>query len=700
MEGIRAFLLMLLVLLGAGVAPASTSGNAGPTAPVASQGVSQAAPVLSAVPAPPAPLVPAPAPATPVPQTPKGSAAPAFKVVPADQMANLGVSGSSAPFFRGGVRSRASAPSSTAPAPHLATASPNVALYNGLNKPGLNAAGISVTPPDSTGAIGPNNYVEMVNSSIAVYDRSLNLVSSATLDGFVGVPGAPYCDPQIQWDPAANRWLFAFLLCNLQTTVQYFVVGWSRTSDPSNLSAGGWCQIGVQPANPYLFDFPKLGHNSNYLIVGGNFYNESTPTSNPPFVTAAIAWIQLPANGDTTCPSVTVNGTSGPLKNGDGVTNTFTPVPVNTDSSATDGYVVSAYDPSGSNNQTPGARTKLAVWHLDSFGVLHPDADIVVTSYTFAASALQLGGGTTYVIDTLDARLTQAVGDPATGIWTQHTVNGPGGRSVVDWYEITVSGSVASLTQQGTVSSPTDFVFNGAISPRLDGQGADVFYNRSSSAIYPVIAAQTRLTSTAPGTMLPGELVLSSSSAADTDFSCNNPPGPPPIAPCRWGDYSAATPDPVQPNVVWGTNEFNTASGPTPAWADENFAVFGPVAPQAPTGVVARAGDQSAWVGWTPSSFDAGTPTTNYKLTAYVGPSPVATLTVAAPATAAIFKGLTNGTTYTFTVIAINLVGPSPESAHSNPVTPTRAVQQAPIASPPSRSPVNQAPPAPSPSPR
>jgi hypothetical protein len=107
---------------------------------------------------------------------------------------------------------------------------------------------------------------------------------------------------------------------------------------------------------------------------------------------------------------------------------------------------------------------------------------------------------------------------------------------------------------------------------------------------------------------------------------------------------------------------------------------------------VARAGDQSAWVGWTPSTFDPGTPTTSYKLTAYVGASPVATLTVTAPATAAIFKGLTNGTTYTFTLIAINVFGPSPESAPSNAVTPTRAVQQAPPGIAGTRSGVNQSP--------
>jgi hypothetical protein len=583
--------------------------------------------------------------------------------------------------------------SSTTPAPRVATASPNIALYNGLNKPGQTAASSGgYTPPDSTGAIGLNNYVEMANSSIAVYDRSLNLLSSTSLDAFIGQPlGVPLCDPQIQWDPTANRWLYAFLYCNTASTVQRLLLGWSKTSDPSNLTSAGWCQFAVIN-DPYLMDYPKLGHNSKYLIVGGNLYNESPPSTSPPFVSAGILWVAIPANGDTSC---TNPGSSGmaplPLKNGDGTTPTFTPVPVNTDSSASDGYVLSAYDPSGGNGVAGTPQSKLAVWHLDSVGVLHQDADISVNQYTWPFNAPQ--SGTSNQLDTLDGRLTQAVGDPVTGIWTQHTVNGTGNRSVVDWYELTFPGS--NPIQQGVVSSPTDFVFNAAISPTSDAQGAAIFYNRSSSSIFPVIAAQVRGAGTAANQMVPGELVLATSSAADGDFSCINSGG----ANCRWGDYSAATPDPVQTGVVWGTNEFNTAAGSTPAWSDENFALLVGT-PHAPTGVVARAGDQSAWVGWTPSTFDPGTPTTSYKVTAYVGAAAVATLTVTAPATAAIFKGLTNGTTYTFTVIAINVIGPSPESAHSNAVTPTRAVVQAPPGIAGTRSGVNQVSPAPSPPPR
>src|SRR2546426_3843804 len=55
------------------------------------------------------------------------------------------------------------------------TKGPRIAVFNGLNQPGLNATDNGInqgTPPDTTGSIGPNHYVETVNTEIAVYQRS------------------------------------------------------------------------------------------------------------------------------------------------------------------------------------------------------------------------------------------------------------------------------------------------------------------------------------------------------------------------------------------------------------------------------------------------------------------------------------------------------------------------------------------------
>jgi hypothetical protein len=96
-----------------------------------------------------------------------------------------------------------------------------------------------------------------------------------------------------------------------------------------------------------------------------------------------------------------------------------------------------------------------------------------------------------------------------------------------------------------------------------------------------------------------------------------------------------------------------------------------PVAPSAPTGVTATAGNGTAQVSWT-APGDGNSPITSYSITPETGSTtlPATVITGNPPATKATISGLTNGVTYTFTVTATNAVGTSPASAASNAVTP------------------------------
>jgi len=154
------------------------------------------------------------------------------------------------PVELGAAKIKAAAPPQTSPSqPATSTAPASAALFNGLNQPGLSAAdeGSGATPPDTTGAIGPTRYVELVNQMIGVYDRSnLSLLSSTDLASFVGVPaGVTSTDPQIQWDPQANRWLYAEI--GFATGNNYLVFGWTKTADPSDPTSG-WCHYGISTA--------------------------------------------------------------------------------------------------------------------------------------------------------------------------------------------------------------------------------------------------------------------------------------------------------------------------------------------------------------------------------------------------------------------------------------------------------------------
>ena len=94
-------------------------------------------------------------------------------------------------------------------------------------------------------------------------------------------------------------------------------------------------------------------------------------------------------------------------------------------------------------------------------------------------------------------------------------------------------------------------------------------------------------------------------------------------------------------------------------------------APSAPGAVVASASNAAATIAWTVPTADGGSPITSYTVSSYIGGVPTGLgVFVAAPATSVTMSGLTNGTTYTFSVHATNAVGSSPESAQSNAVTP------------------------------
>lgn len=89
--------------------------------------------------------------------------------------------------------------------------------------------------------------------------------------------------------------------------------------------------------------------------------------------------------------------------------------------------------------------------------------------------------------------------------------------------------------------------------------------------------------------------------------------------------------------------------------------------PSAPTEVTVTAGDGQATVSFTAPTDHGGSPITGYIVTSNPGK-----ITATGTGTTITVTGLTNGTTYTFTVRAINAAGNSADSTASNAVTPYR----------------------------
>ena len=95
------------------------------------------------------------------------------------------------------------------------------------------------------------------------------------------------------------------------------------------------------------------------------------------------------------------------------------------------------------------------------------------------------------------------------------------------------------------------------------------------------------------------------------------------------------------------------------------------VAPGAPTGVNTLAGDGQAVVSWTAPATDGGSSITSY--TVQVTPGSTTVDTSNGRETSATVTGLTNGTAYTFSVVAKNSAGSSTES-RSSTATPIASI--------------------------
>ena len=152
-----------------------------------------------------------------------------------------------------------------------------------------------MNPPDPVGDVGPHHYVEMVNLTFAVYDKSgnrlLGPVDTGTLwDGFV----VPDCtdasgDPVVLYDQFSDRWLLSqFTTRGLDDPALpfYNCVAISATSDPTGVYYRYAFRTQADPEAPaggtFFPDYPKYGvWKDSYILTtrGRLSITESTGSS-------------------------------------------------------------------------------------------------------------------------------------------------------------------------------------------------------------------------------------------------------------------------------------------------------------------------------------------------------------------------------------------------------------------------------------
>ena len=382
-------------------------------------------------------------------------------------------------------------------------------------------------PPDPNIAVGKTvggvgYIVQMVNSQIAVFNKSGTLLSGPTSLSSLWTPLGGACagsnagDPVVQYDVAADRWLVTQLGSTSGPTYSECIAV-SQTGDPR-----GSYNLYSYDFSTSLNDYPKFGvwptaTNSAYLATYNMFTNNATS-----FAGAQLCAYDRNAmlNHATSPASVCVTVPDG----------NFLPSDLDGATPPPDG--------------TPGlflnfeTTSSLRLYQLSlDFGTPANSTLSAPTDIAVAPFAAACNGGVCIVQpnsqkldslgDRLMYRLAYRIFSDHASMVVNHSVTA--GSSVgVRWYELQApiaTPAQFSLYQQGTFAP--DSVYRWMGSAAMDGAGnIAIGYSKSSSSIYPAIAIASRTPAMPLGTM-GTETILQAGAGAQTTYD-------------RWGDYLAA----------------------------------------------------------------------------------------------------------------------------------------------------------------
>ncbi len=424
-------------------------------------------------------------------------------------------------------------------------------------------------PPDTNGDVGPNYYIQTINTSIGVFRKSDGVrVAAFTFNTFMSQGNFGnlcdtnnFGDPVVLYDSFEDRWIitdFAFQLVsgnvvNPPGNFQCFAV--SMNGDPVT---GGWNFYSINTTGG-LGDYPKLGiwPDGLYMSVNMFGYPSGAPFQNTRLY--ALNKAQMYAGS----PTVKVVSFDLP-------SDQFTVIPANA-------RLQTGTPPTGSPNYFA------SVWNfLDSVQIwkFHVDwnnfALSTVTGASnastnlwweqFSRSGTSTAPTTANFNDTLYPRLMvqnqYSKFGPAESLWLSHTVgagnpgavNATSSQSAVRYYQVDVTGgTVAASMPQSFTYSPDATVYRYMPSVAVNRAGdLAIGYSTSNATTNPTLSYAGRLAGDAPNTITLTEQLLfqgTGSQSGTCGTTCT-----------RWGDYSAMTLDP-DGCKFWYTNEYYATTG-------------------------------------------------------------------------------------------------------------------------------------------
>jgi hypothetical protein len=449
--------------------------------------------------------------------------------------------------------------------------------------PSISFAGMNLSangagwPPDPNGDVGLNYYIQVVNTSIGIYNKSTGaVVSTTTFDSFfpsaVGSPCDNYNngDPIVHFDPYSQRWILYDFAWSGSGDGSYFSIAASQTSDPT----GAWWTYCYHADNTLVNDYPKSGiwndgiyMTANMFTFAGSFQHAKVWAFKKPDIyngtlvvqsitdSAWEAWSILPANakGSTAPPS--------------GAPNYM--------------YALDA-DEYGSPGIDAIYWWRFYVdWTTPANTVWDGSYAMNVAAYTLTASEVPQPG-TSNTLDSLFGRLMYPANYRNFGSYASVYLNhvcDVSGVKAERWYEIRINSGTSSIYQQSSYSPDSNHRWMGSIAGDKNGNMA-LGYSVSSSSVYPSIRYAGRLATDTLNQLSQGEASLIAGSGSQTTYD-------------RWGDYTSMTIDPVDDETFWYTNEYYTSTGTN--WQTRigafKFSSTPPTPPDAPTNLTAAAPD-------------------------------------------------------------------------------------------------------------
>ena len=409
----------------------------------------------------------------------------------------------------------------------------------GTSFEGLGAGqyGFSVTgaPPDTNGTVGATQYVQWVNTSFAIFNKTTGALMAGPTAGnalWAGFGGGCQTnndgDPVVVYDKLAQRWVFSQF--SVTTTPYLQCVAVSTTSD----ATGTYNRYSFQYNN--FDDYPKMGVWPDGYYETFNMFNGNT------FVGADACAYNRTAmlNGQSATQICFQQGSSvGGLLPSDLDGTTAPP-------GGSPNYMLYF----GTNN------LNLYKFHVDfatpSNSTFTGPTVINVAAFTPLCSGgtCVVQPGTTQRLDSLADRLMYRLAYRNFGthesLVTNHSVAVTGGGGV-RWYEIQNPSGTPSLAQQGTFAPDSSYRWMGSIATDQAGDMA-VGYSVSSSSINPSIRYTGRVPTDPAGTMEAEVNIVSGTGSQTATLS-------------RWGDYSAMQVDPVDDCTFWYTQEYIKTNG-------------------------------------------------------------------------------------------------------------------------------------------